>query len=255
MNRLSRLASVALTAVAALLAVPALAASPVPVQFGTSWDGPSQDLQHVVDAYLGAPGLLNVQTDFVGAHAADLDPWFWVGNGIPLLLVTEVAGNRDFNTLGWYQETGAQPTIDGINDGVIFGGSSSAGASAMLTFPSGVTKFGFYLDTQHMVSTPGGNREQLFFTNRYHNDIGPSGYPATHAPFDGDPQAIVFDVSQWKGPSTWLVCFEDRDSGLPLTACCDGTDNDFNDLVFQVMALGETPTRTVSFGAVKARYR
>jgi hypothetical protein len=231
------------------------AASHVTVPYGTSWDGPANELQHVVDGYLGVSGALDVHTGFVGAHPGELDPWFWVGSSIPALMVTEIAANRDFNVLGWYRETGSKPAIDGVDDGVVFTGGTGSGASVVVTFPTGLTKFGFYLDTQHVVTTPGGSREQLFFTNRFYNDTGPSGFAATHAPFDGDVQAVVFDVSPWKGADTWLLCFEDRDSGLPLTACCDGTDNDYNDLVFQVRALGATPAQTVSFGMLKSRYR
>ena len=65
----------------------------------------------------------------------------------------------------------------------------------------------------------------------------------------------MFDVSRWKGPNTWLVCFEDLDAGDPITPCCSGTDDDYNDFVFQVTALGATPARTLSFGALKTRYR
>ncbi len=231
------------------------AASPVPVVFGTTWDGPGHSLQDVVDAYIGTPGAINVQTDWVGAHAGDLDPWFWVGGSFPALMITEVAGNANINELGWYKETFSRPVLDGIDDGVVFTGSQTGGASTVITFPSGTTKFGFYLDTHILVTTPGGPEEQVFYTNRFLNDIGPYGFAPTHAPYDGDVQALVFDVSRWKGPNTWLVCFEDRDSGLPVTSCCSGTDNDFNDMVFQVTAYGATPVRTLTFGALKAKYR
>jgi hypothetical protein len=248
--------AVAVSFVTGLLCAPTVfAASPVPVEFGTTWDTPATDLQGVVDAYLGIPGALNVQTDFVGAHAGDQDPWFWVGNSFPALLVTEVAHNANTNELGWYRETFVTPVLDGVDDGVIFDGPAGDGSSMLVTFPSGTSKFGFYLDTHRQVATPGGARAELFFTNRFLDDIGPSGFPATHAPFDGDVQALVFDVSQWKGANTWLVCFEDTDSGLPVGACCSGTDNDFNDLVFQVTAYGATPTRSLTFGALKARFR
>ncbi len=248
-------------ALAALVFLPpgpvpsARAASPVPVVFGTSWDGPGHGLQDVLDAYLGSPGALDAQTGFVGAHAGDPDPWFWVGSGFPALLVTEVAGRAATNELGWYRETFTRPVLDGVDDGVIFTGAESGGTSALVTFPSGTTKFGFYLDTHLTVGSASGTHDQVFFTNRMLNDAGPYGYAPVHAPFDGDVQALVYDVSRWKGPNTWLVCFEDTDSGLPVQACCNGTDNDFNDLVFQVTAFGASPVRLVSFGALKALYR
>jgi len=235
------------------VAPPAHAVSPVPVTFGTSWDGPAYSLQKMVDAYIGAPGMINVTTDYIGAHAGELDPWFWVGPSFPVLMITEVAGNANNNVLGWYKETGYMPTIDGIDDGVVFTGPEGVGASHVVAFPGGMQKFGFYLDPVNP-GAPAGTPHQYFFTNRFLNDKGPGGTGAIHAPYDGDVQALVYDVSKWKGTNTWLVCFEDRDSGLPVTSCCSGTDNDYNDLMFQVTALGATPTQPVSFGALKVKY-
>jgi hypothetical protein len=230
-------------------ATPAYATSPVPVVFGTTWDGPTHTLQSVVDAYVGVPGAINVQGDFIGAHIGDLDPWFWVSDQFPALLITEVAGNANQNVVGWYKETGSKPVIDGIDDGIVFNGPAGAGASTLVTFPSGLQKFGFYMDP-----VQAGGPHQYFWTNRFYNDKGINGAGATHAPFDGDVQALVYDVSQWKGANTWLVCFEDIDSGRPITPCCAGVDNDFNDFVFQVTALGATPAQTISFGQLKARF-
>lgn len=232
---------------------PAHAASPVNVAFGTTWDAPSQSLQNIVDAYIGIPGAIHVQTDYVGAHVGDLDPWFWVGREIPALLITEVAGNANQNTIGWYKETGSKPVIDGVDDGLIFTGAQSTGANVLVTFPAGLTKFGFYMNPNGPLGAPNAPEPELFWTNRFYNDKGPAG-TALHTPYDGDVQALVFDVSQWKGPNTWLVCFEDVDSGAPITSCCSGTDNDFNDLVFQVTALGATPARTLTFGQLKTQH-
>jgi hypothetical protein len=251
----------ALSALLFCLAVPGVrtahAAPAVPIVFGTTWDGPSNSLQHIVDTYIGTPGAIDVHADFVGAHAGDQDPWFWVGSSFPALMVTEIAGHANTNELGWYRETFATPALDGVDDGVVFTGTQGNGSSTIITFPSGTSKFGFYLDTHQTIATPSGARNQVFFTNRMLNDIGPNGYAATHAPFDGDAQAIVFDVSAWKGPNTWLVCFEDVDSGFPVQPAwgAQATDNDFNDLVFVVTAFGATPTRTLTFGALKAQYR
>lgn len=250
MRQFYAFAAVALLCTVALLPAPARAASPVPVMFGASWDPPGQSLQNIVDAYLGAPGLLDVQTDFIGAHVGDVDPWFWVGSGFPALLISEVAGNANTNQLGWYEETGAVPVIDGFGDGVVFGGGDGGGTNVVVVMPGSTIRFGFYLDPAP--NSPSAH--QRFFTNRFLNDLGPHGAGAQHAPFDGDVQAIVFDVSRWKGPNTWLVCFEDLDAGNPITACCSGTDDDYNDMVFQVSALGATPARTLSFGELKTRF-
>ena len=232
----------------------AQAASPVPVVFGSTWDSPANSLQNIVDTYLGAPGLVTVTTDYIGADAGEPDPIFWIDDEFPALLIREVAGYQNVNTLGWYQETFSAPVIDGINDGVVFVGPDGAGATTIVTLPGGVQNFGFYLNPNGTGSAQNAPEPELFFSNRFYNDLGPGGAGALHAPYDGDVQALVFDVSAWTQPNTWLVCFEDVDTGPDPTPCCSGTDNDFNDLIFEVHALGATPTEVVSFGALKMRY-
>ncbi|NOT34608.1 MAG: DUF4114 domain-containing protein [Candidatus Eisenbacteria bacterium] len=246
-------ASCALFAI--FIAPAAFAASPVTVVFGTSWDPPASSLQNIVDARYGA-GNINVQTDYLGHHAGDPDPWFWVDGQVSALLIREVAGNAYRNLLGWYEEpqTLAPPVIDGVNDGVVFDGPANDGSTRFILFDH-PTRFGFYMNPNGPYSSGNAPEPELFYSNRYYNDRGPNGSAALHTPLDGDVQALVFDVSAWTRPNTWLVCFEDIDSGPNPTPCCDGTDNDFNDMVFEVVALGATPTLQASFGQLKARYR
>lgn len=241
---------------AAAAALPAYAAAPVPVVFGSSWDGASNELQAIVDARYGA-GLIDVRHDYIGAHVGDPDPWFWIDDHFSALLVKEVAGNANRNLLGWYIEpqTVAPPVIDGADDGVVFQGADGSGAIAFVTFPRMNSRFGFYMNPNGPLSATNAPEPELFFTNRFYNDKGPNGSGAVHAPYDGDVQAIVFDISAFTHPNMWLVCFEDLDSGPNPSPCCDGTDNDFNDLIFEVQALGATPTVPLSFGALKAKYR
>jgi hypothetical protein len=238
-------------AAAASMAAPARAI--VPVSVGPSWDGPTYTLQNIVDANYG-PGHIDVLNDYIGAHPGDLDPWFWVDNQFSALLIREIAGNANRNTLGWYLENGSLPVIDDIDDGVVFAGPASDGATAIIHFDHPMTKFGFYLNPNGHLDATNAPEPEKFYTNRLYNDRGPDGTGAIHAPFNGDVQALVFDVSRWTQPNTWLVCFEDLDSG-PFPAPCCETDNDFNDLVFEVTAFGATPTTKLTFGAIKARYR
>ena len=228
----------------------------VPVTFGTSWDGPAYTLQKIVDGLYGA-GTLNVTTDYIGAHAGDVDPWFWLGNQVSAYLIREVAGNRNRNVVGWYLENGIKPVLhnDGVRDGVLFDGPASDGATAIFTFAVPTTRFGFYMNPNGALGALNAPEPELFFTNRLFNDRGPDGSGALHPPYDGDVQALVYDVSRFVGTNTWLVCFEDIDSGPMPGPCCSTTDNDFNDFVFEVTAWGATPVQSVSFGAVKARYR
>lgn len=239
----------------ALMVTPALAADgPVAVVFGQSWDGPSTELQGIIDNTYGS-GILNLQADYIGAHPGDLDPWFWVGSEFSAYLVREIAGNANRNTLGWYVETGTKPVIDGVNDGVVFDGVASPGESAVIYLSTPMTKFGFWLNPNGPLGALNAPEPELFFTNRFYNDPGPDGAGALHSPEGGDIQALVFDISDYAGPNTWLVCFEDIDSGANPGPCCSTTDNDFNDLVFEVTAFGATPTHPVSFGALKSKYR
>ena len=87
-------------ALIALLARPSFAASPVTVTFGSSIDGATHDLQHIVNARYGA-GRIHVTTDFIGAHAGQPDPWYWNDSHFAAFLVTEIAGNSDRNIVGW----------------------------------------------------------------------------------------------------------------------------------------------------------
>jgi Domain of unknown function (DUF4114) len=226
----------------------------VPVVFGQSWDG--IPLQSILDQRYGT-NHFSYSLNYSGASTGDPDPWFWVADGFSALLVREVAGNANRNILGWYAETdgGYKPTIDGIDDGVVFDGPAGAGATAIVMFDRPHKKFGFYLNPNGTGNAINAPEPELFFTNRRYNDIGPDGHAALHAPFDGDVQAIVYDVSSYTQPNTWLVCFEDLDSGANPGPCCSTTDNDFNDFVFEVTALGPTPNATMTFGGIKARYR
>jgi hypothetical protein len=240
----------------ALAATASPAAAVVPVTFGTSWDGPSATLQAFLDTRYGA-GAVNVTTDYIGAHPGDLDPWFWVGSSFPAMLIKEVAGNSKRNTVGWYLETGTKPVLTSANSGVVFDGPATAGASTFVTLPSSMTKFGFWMNPNGPYNASNAPEPETFFTNRFYNDIGPDGSGALHPPYDGDVQALIFDVSKWDGPNSWLVCFEDCDSGaMPgLPGSGAQTDNDFNDFVFEITAFGATPVKAVSFGQIKALYQ
>ena len=242
--------------IAALLIVSAVRArAAVPVVFGTSWDGPSNTLQSIVDARYGA-NRIHVTTDYIGARNSDPDPFFWVDGHFSALIVREIAGNANRNVVGWFLEPsdGTKPVIDGVNDGVVFDGPASAGATAVLTFDRPGKNFGFYLNPNGPGDAINAPEPEVFFTDRRFNDRGPDGSGALHAPYDGDVQALIYDISAFTQPNTWLVCFEDLDSGAIPGSCCT-TDNDFNDFVFEVHAVGVTPVEPLTFGALKVRYR
>lgn len=236
----------------ALAATPALAQ--VSVLFGTTWDSPSNSLQNILDARYGA-GNIDVTTDYIGHDAGDPDPFSWSGLSFHSLLIREVAGHANNNTLGWYLESGSTPVLDGVGDGVVFSGPMGQGEAVMVTLGPGDVSFGFWLNPNGTGNSTNAPEPELFFTNRLFNDVGPDGSGAVHAPFDGDVQALVFDVSPWTQPNTWVVCFEDLDSGPNPTPCCSQTDNDFNDLVFEVTVARAVGAEEVAFTAVKSLYR
>ena len=126
-----------------------------------------------------------------------------------------------------------------MRDGVVFDGPAGPGTHQIISFTSPDTKFGFYLNPNGTGDGYNAPEPEKFWTNRFYNDLGPTGSGALHPPTDGDVQALVFDISKLVGQdNTWLVCFEDMDSGANPGPCCTPTDNDYNDLVFEVTALG-----------------
>lgn len=238
----------------------------VPIIIGSSWDGAANSLQNILDAEYG-PGAIDVLNDYIGANASDPDPFYWTDGGFSALIIREVAGNENSNVVGWYKETGVAPVIDGIDDGVFFTGPANSSNPPVIVALSSVQNFGFYMNPNGPGSATNAPEPELFFTNRFYNDIGPNGSGALHVPLDGDVQALVYDISALRGPNTWLVCFEDLDAGSNISPdCCavDGltppggsgnTDDDYNDLVFEVTATGATPVQLVTFGGIKRLYR
>jgi hypothetical protein len=241
-----------------VLAVTAPAVADFPVAFGpTSWD--SVPLQSVLDAEYGA-GVINAATDYEGYLSGDADPAYWEDLGVDGLIIREVAGFQNTNIMGWYKETlSSAPAIDGVDDGVIFSGPMAQGATASVIFPGGTTQFGFYLNPNG--SGSGGNNApepEIFFTNRFYNDIGPNGSGTLHDPLDGDPQALVYNISHLRGGvPTYVLCWEDLDSGSEISATYhwDKTDNDYQDLVVEITAVSTVDNEDASFGSIKALYR
>jgi len=260
--------------------------APVPIAFGRD----IRKLQDLVNRRYGR-NHIDVTKDFIGAHGGDADPWFWVGDRLGAVRVKTLRRKEGGDVVGWYQESEGQVQIAG-GGGVLFAGSARPHEEALVTLPGFRTRFGFYVDatvsTRGRVTRGPVSTTQRFFTNRMLNDCGPNGTGAIHAPFDGDVQALVYDVSRWAGPDTWLVCFEDQDTGGMLVQGSDGddgddrrkigttfgepkeddggdgdhgsehtrgSDNDFYDVVFEVRADGATPAHGLTFGGLKLLYR
>ncbi len=239
-----------------ILLIPAFA-SAFDVTFGTSWD--NVPLQDILDAEYG-PGAIDVATQYEGYQVGDGDPTYWLDAGLDGLIIREIAGFRNRNTMGWYAEDllGA-PVIDGNDDGVVFDGPIGAGGTVTVNFPGGLTQFGFYLNPNGLQDGGANAPEpELFFTNRFYNDLGANGGGSPHAPFDGDPQCLVFNVSHLHGGvPTYILAWEDLDYGGPISPSYSWTttDNDFNDLVVEIQAISPVATENSTWGGVKALFR
>lgn len=234
------------------LAAAACAHASARAVIGSSWSSPAGKLQSLIDATYG-PGLIHVSTDYLGARDGDPEVIVWNSVKWTTLQVREISGAAHRPDFGWYVETGSgsPPAIDGRDDGPLVKVGGPPDAS--LAFGRRPRQIGFYLRSADAGS---GLGPRTFFSNRMYNDLGPGGVGALHEPYTGgDIQALVFDVSPWTRPNTWLVCFEDHDSGALPGPCCDGTDNDYADYVFEVRAESTTGALAPSFGFLKALYR
>jgi len=124
----------------------------------------------------------------------------------------------------------------GVDDGIVFDGPSGAGSTVSITFASGVTRFGFYMNP---------------------NGAGDGG-GAIHEPHDGDPQCLIYNITHLRGGvPTYVLAWEDLDYGSPVTPTYSWTarDNDFQDLVVEIQAISTVPIEQTTWGGVKALYR
>lgn len=235
--------------------LPATAASPVPVTIGRSRDGVLWDLQRVVDKAFG-PGRIDVRNGYIGANAGDPDPWVWSAVPGKAIVMTLIAKKHPNGTLGWYCEQGVVPPLNGFDDGVVLERSRLRAAPTTLKLPPSVKRFGFYVEREPgSTSIDGDGAANVYFSNRFYNDVGAHGTGACHAPYDGDVQMLVYDISRLTAPNTWLVAVEYSDSGDAIGTQDGQSDNDFSDFVFTITGVGVTPTQSSTFGRLKALYR
>lgn len=239
----------------ALLAVagPCLAASPLPLVLGSSREGALYDLQKKLDRYVGA-GRIQARTDYVGARPGDPDPWVWLNPGKPMLL-TLLDRKSAPARIGWYAEGCGVPLLNGATSAVVFDQNPMRGDPKTFRVPSSTRCFGFFVAMDDAGASARSADGFTTFTNRMWNSPGPGGTGAMHEPYDGDIQMLVYDISRWAGPQTWLVACEASDSGARIGHGPDDSDNDFTDYLFTVTGVGITPTKGVTFGELKSRFR
>src|SRR5262249_22740231 len=146
--------------------------------------------------------------------------------------------------IGWYQEGAGTPAIDGRHGGIVLESWRLRGSHAVARIPAEVTRFGFYVEHAGGDEPLDEGVSYHYYTNRQLNDRGLTGHGATHEPYGGDCQALIFDVSRWMGPNTWLVACEYSDSGAPVGTGANQSDNDYCDILFTVQAVGGGATAT-----------
>ena len=239
-----------------MAAAPAFATAPVTTVMGPSREVSLRHLQKRIDHLVG-PGHVDAATDFIGAHPGDPDPWVWINNGVHAIAVTLIDRESLHGAVGWYEETGRMPVLDGVGDGVVLEGLRVRGARTLVAMPASVKRFGFYVARKGQGEGKNTGQTAIFFTNHVLNGLVSQGR-------DTDPSGtnfrlLVFDVSRWLGADTWLVAshFSDRGNHGGLGDRDDDGDGDDDDLdiLFTVTGLGVTPTHSVSFARVKALYR
>jgi hypothetical protein len=236
-------------------ALPALAGSPVSVTIGPSRDGVLHDLQRVIDKRFG-PGRLDVRASFLGARAGDPDPWMWTRVPGKNIVLTLLEKKFPSGSVGWYSERGIAPRLDGTDNGLVLDRARLNAMPTTLRIPSTVARFGFYVARESGGTAIDGDAESYtYFSNRMLNDIGPHGAGAIHAPYDGDPQMLVYDLGRLVAPDTWLVACEYSDTGRPMGVADGQSDDDYSDIIFMISGVGVTPTDKTSFGRLKALFR
>jgi hypothetical protein len=263
---------IVVAAALAALVLGTTAGAVVPIQV----HGHLHRLQKLVDSRYGR-GSIDVTRDYIGARAGDPDPWMWASGGFAARLVRTNPGHAGPDTIGWYEESGVRPA--GPCGGVVFADGCRPGATASVEFGR-LVRYGFFVRRGDGDDDDGAS-SGLLFTNRWFNPPDLLGPGASSPRGGGYPAALVFDVSRWTQPRTWLVCFTDRGSrggadddrgGIEngegdrddghdgLDDGDDGDDGhgdgpDYSAAIFEVTSFELTPVRTTSFGSLKSRYR
>ena len=213
-----------------------------------------RELQRRVDRLVG-PGQVDVRTDFLGANPGDPDPGLWQnpGHAMELTLVNRRSPSCE---VGWYAESSTRPVLDGVDDGCVLDSRKNRGDKVVFQLPTRVKRFGFYVAA--LAHDGAGADAQL--TNRQWESSAGRGKTPRREPIDAARDMLVFDISHWVGPDTWLVACETSarrdDLGRGHEDDDDDDDErDYADVLFVVSGGSVTPALKTTFGRVKALYR
>jgi hypothetical protein len=86
--------------------------------------------------------------------------------------------------------------------GVVFDGSMGNGATATVGFTEGVMQIGFDLHPNGANDANNTPEPELFFTNRFYDDIGSDGRGSLDARVDADPHCLILDTSHSRATRT-----------------------------------------------------
>jgi hypothetical protein len=146
-------------------------------------------------------------------------------NQISMLI--EIAGWNPNNKFGWYDQTLANPTLNQI-----FPGSATPGNTYLLTLPVGVTKYGFYFQS---------NEGNTFYSEASRDSAGLT----TLSHF------AVFKGDNYK--NTYFIGMEDQIQTLSgVAGGAEGKYGDFNDMAVRVTGV-PLPGAVLLLGAGMAR--
>ncbi len=175
------------------------------INYGSSWDNPSLNLNQVLSG-LDSDGDGNVHLTLINGFAGETESW--LGIGAFTAIIQEIAGYSSNTAFGWYNV--ANPA----EYGQIFSGPDSAGATASVSFDD-IVHFGFYID-------PNGVASDRLYTQNALND-------------NASYQAAIFAIDEL--PGEYIIGWED----LVLTG---NSDRDYQDLIIRFSLVQAPPTTT-----------
>ena len=221
---------VALGIVAASAAGYPLRSPQVPLQ--TGWDNIS------LQSYLNSIGE-NTNTL---TQQLDLQYWQTINGASDFTLVMEIAGYASHNDIGIYNANEATPSMF-----LVFPGGAGPGWSATCAFTTGGHLHVNLYDQAHVfqgsTNYSGVNQADFGF---YLSGPGGTFYSQDARNPGGKPQVLTYAGT---GPyaGRWWECFED----LPYAS----SDLDYQDSILLLDSLAPTPTRELTWGALKLLYR
>lgn len=179
------------------------------INYGSSWDNPSLNLNQVLTG-LDPEGDGDIHLTLINGYAGGTDSW--TGIGAFTAIIEEIAGYSSNTRFGWYN------VINPSEYGQIFAGSNGAGDSLSINFDD-IVHFGFYID-------PNGVQSDRLYTQNALND-------------NNHYQAAIFAIDEL--PGQFIIGWED----LLLSGTSDA---DYQDLIirFRLIQAPTIITQTVS---------